>query len=184
MRCSEASKQIQCYIDHQLTLRQVRELEAHLDLCASCLQEVMLLEDVATSLNNFAMVAEPADLTMQIMRRVALSTQQYDTRTFKLWRPSMRELVVVLILASITTLGIILGQPSLRAVLPFANGHDVVSLFVLNTLHQFTGSDGSTISLILWVGGTILGVCITLALAGTEMRSQWFKAMMDKLPVR
>jgi len=184
MRCSEASKQIQLYIDNKLILRQVRELEAHIDLCVACRQELSSLEEVAGSLYGFAMVAEPPDLTVAIMQRIAVSTQQYDSRSFKLWRPSLRELIAVMILATITTMGIILGQPSLRAVLPIANGHDAISLFFLNILHILTTTEGNAILFILWVVGTILGICITLALAGSEMRTQWYKAMMEHLPVR
>src|SRR6266496_614129 len=44
--------------------------------------------------------------------------------------------------------------------------------------------DMTMLFLVLWVGGTIIGVWITLALAGTEIRSRWLKAMMDRLPVR
>lgn len=184
MRCSEASKQIQLYLDNRLILKQVRELEAHMAECVSCQQELSALEDVARSLQSFGMVTEPANLTVAIMQRVAMSTQQYDTRTFKLWRPSLRELIAAVILATITTMGIILGQPSLRAILPFANGHDPVSLFFMSILQIMTSAGGDTISLILWIGGTILGICITLALAGSEVRTQWYKAMMDHLPVR
>ncbi|HLX40501.1 MAG TPA: zf-HC2 domain-containing protein, partial [Ktedonobacteraceae bacterium] len=93
MRCSEASKQIQLYLDNQLSLRQVRELEAHIAVCASCQQELSSLAEMVESLNGFGMVAEPAYLTVAIMQRVAMSTQQYDTRTFKLWRPSLREII-------------------------------------------------------------------------------------------
>jgi hypothetical protein len=96
----------------------------------------------------------------------------------------LRELIATIILATITMMGIILGQPSLRAVLPIANGHDAISLFFLNMLHIVTTTDGSAILLILWVVGTILGVCITLVLAGSEMRTQWYKVMIDHLPVR
>ncbi|MEO8972832.1 MAG: zf-HC2 domain-containing protein [Ktedonobacteraceae bacterium] len=184
MRCSEASKQIQLYLDNQLSLRQVRELETHMMVCASCQQELSELEEMIGSLQSFGMVAEPANLAVAIMQRVAMSTQQYDTRTFKLWRPSLRELIATVLLATITTMGIILGQPSLRAVLPVANGHDAVSLFFLNILHMLTTTSGDTISLIFWVVGTILGVTITLALAGSEVRTQWYKTMMEHLPVR
>lgn len=184
MRCAEASKQIQLYLDDRLSLKQVRELEAHMAACESCQHELATLEEVAESFQGFGMVAEPENLTVAIMQRVAVSTQQYDTRTFKLWRPSLAELIAAVILATITTMGIILGQPSLRAVLPIANGHDAVSLFFLNILQMITTSSDNTTLLILWVVGAILGICITLALAGREVRTQWYKAMMDHLPVR
>ena len=175
---------MQLYVDNKLILRQIRELEAHIALCAACRQELSLLEEVAGSLYGFAMIAEPPDLTIAILQRIALSTQQYDSRSFKLWKPSLRELIAIIILATITTMGIILGQPSLRAALPIANGHDAISLFFLNILHILTTTEGNAILFIIWVVGTILGICITLALAGSEMRTQWYKAMIDHLPVR
>src|SRR5260370_232064 len=67
---------------------------------------------------------------------------------------------------------------------PFANGHDGLSLAYLNILHTLMTVDSTTLVLALWMAGTFLGVCITLILAGSEMRTQWFKAMMERLPVR
>src|SRR6185437_10066069 len=50
MRCSKAVHQIQLYIDHQLTLRQTRVLEAHVAACSSCREELVLLEAVSCGL--------------------------------------------------------------------------------------------------------------------------------------
>ena len=41
-----------------------------------------------------------------------------------------------------------------------------------------------TLILACWVIGTFLGVCITLLLAGNEMRAEWIKAVTQRLPVR
>jgi hypothetical protein len=49
---------------------------------------------------------------------------------------------------------------------------------------MLTSIDANTLIVALWIVGTLLGVCITLAVAGSEMRTQWFKAMMERLPVR
>ena len=68
--------------------------------------------------------------------------------------------------------------------LPIANGHDSLSIAFLHVVHALTSLDSSTLSLLLWVAGTILGLFITLAFAGTDIRTRWFKAMMDHLPVR
>jgi hypothetical protein len=57
-------------------------------------------------------------------------------------------------------------------------------LFFLNSLHQLLSYDMSALILALWIVGALLGVFITLLLVGDEVRSQWFKAMMDRLPVR
>ncbi len=183
MRCSAASKQLQLYIDKQLTVQQVRQLETHLTTCRTCQEDLLLLEKVASSLRELPPVAEPANLTIQIMQRVAMTPQKPRER-YSLLRPSLLEALVVVLLATITTLGIIWQQPTLRAVLPFANGHDPISQSFANTLNMLINENMGTLMLALWVVGTLLGVCITLALAGNEMRTEWFKAMMDRLPVR
>ena len=54
----------------------------------------------------------------------------------------------------------------------------------MNLLRLLMTVDPTTLILALWVIGTFLGICITLVVAGNEMRSQWFKAVMDRLPVR
>jgi predicted anti-sigma-YlaC factor YlaD len=180
MRCHDARKQLQFYIDNELTMNQVRELEGHIAQCDACSRELYLLEEVSSSLRHLRPIAEPADLTMLIMQRVAMSPQQYTDRQFSLWRPSIPELVTVVILASITTLGIIWQQPSLRDVLPFAAPLSQTFSYVIHLL--YSGNMGA-ISFALWLGGAILGIFITLALAGNEIRSQWFKAMLERLPV-
>jgi anti-sigma factor RsiW len=179
MRCPHVNRQVQLYIDNQLTMNQIRELEGHVAQCNECRRELFLLEEVSSSLRQLQPIAEPADMTMLIMQRVAMTSQRHSERQFSLWRPSLVELLTVIFLASITTLSIIWQQPSLRAVLPFAGSLSQTSSYVLHLL--YTG-DMRAVSLVLWLGGAILGVCITLALAGDEIRSGWYKAMMERLP--
>lgn len=183
MRCSEAGCQLQLYIDDRLSLKEVSALEAHLAACVDCREELFLLEEAVGYVRAYRMVTEPGDLTERIMQRVAL-TPQRRLPDFSPLRPTLSELLVVVVLATITTLGVILAQPSVRQVLPFATGHDVVSLFFLNSLHQMLSYGMSALILALWVVGALLGVFITLLLVGEDVRSQWFKAMMDRLPVR
>ena len=52
MRCSAANKQLQLYIDKQLTLQQMCQLEAHLTTCCACQKDLLLLEEVASSLRE------------------------------------------------------------------------------------------------------------------------------------
>jgi hypothetical protein len=183
MRCSIATRLLQLYIDKQLTLDQMRTLEAHIAGCASCQQEFYLLETIVQDLRSIKMVQEPSDLTLNIMQRVALSVQQNQESRYALLRPSLAELLVVICLSTIAMLGVILGQPSLRMLLPIANGHDVLSLAFLNFVHLFIDVNSEMLMFIFWIVGTILGVWITLALVGAEVRSQWLKAMIDHLPV-
>lgn len=186
MRCEEAAQHLQLYIDNRLTIEQTRTLEAHIACCAACLEELTLLEDLTSNLQTFKVVAEPEDLNEQIMRRVAMVASQRSAQAphYSLLRPSLLEILVAVLLATIATLGTILQQPSLRALLPFVNGHDTFSLAFMNLMRMLTSVDSTTLILALWVIGTLLGICITLILAGDEVRSQWFKAMMERLPVR
>lgn len=179
MRCSHAARQLQLYIDYRLPLEQMRQVEAHVATCEDCQEELRLLEEVAASLHTIRPVVEPPDLTTNIMRRVALSAQSKKEKTYQLLRPTFIELLLILLLATASTLVVIAAQPSLRGTLPFANTLPSFSLLLMNLLHVFVslGSFG------LWVVGTLLGVCITLVVAGNEMRSLWFKAMVERLPV-
>jgi Putative zinc-finger len=191
MGCDRVKRQLHVYIDQRLQVNQMRAIEAHLADCGSCREELRMLETIASSLAASQAMAEPEEMHRAIMQHVAeVSAQRPDARAsaqprpFLPWRPSLAELLVAILLATIATLGSILEQPSLRAMLPIANGHDALSIAFLHMMHALTSLDSNTLSLVLWIAGTILGICITLAFAGNEIRSRWFKAMMDRLPVR
>lgn len=188
MRCSQAIQQLQLYIDHQLSWEKIHPLEVHLNTCAECRKELTILEEITATLESTQPIIEPADLTTNIMQRVALDVQQREREkaareVYVPLRPTLKELLVMILLATITTLGTIFGQPSLRASLPFVNGHDQISQAVITASHFFASVNSGTLNLAFWVLGTLLGVCITLALAGNEMRGEWFKAISHKLPV-
>ena len=186
MRCKEASQHLQLYLDNRLTIQQIRTLEAHLASCNACLEELTIFETVVNDLETFKVVAEPDDLNAKIMSRVAIAASQRNKSPsrFSLWPPSLLEILVAAALATIATIGTVLQQSSIRSMLPFANGHDRFSMAFLNFLHTLMTVDSTTLILALWIAGTFLGVCITLIFAGSEMRTQWFKAMMERLPVR
>ncbi|MBV8694120.1 MAG: zf-HC2 domain-containing protein [Chloroflexi bacterium] len=183
MHCSKAAIQLQLYLDHQLSLDQIRALETHLSSCPTCRQELLLLEKINTALQVIEPVVEPPDLTENIMQRVTLSPRQCCEYTYGLFPPSLLEIVTVVVLATITMLGIILVQPSLRGTLPHANQHDLLSTAFITSAHLLGSVSSSTLIWILWVIGTLLGVAITLALAGKEIRSSWFRGMLNQLPV-
>lgn len=189
MRCASASTLIQLYIDKQLSLDQIRTLEQHLASCTGCRKDLAFYEEVDRSLARLELVAEPVDLTMNVMQRVAWSTrQEREARArrqerIRTFRPSWQELLAAISLATVTMLGAIISEPSLRAVLPIANGSDPLSLFFISLWNSFLGLNGDTLMLAFWVVGTLLGIWITLIVAGSEVRHTWFRAVMDRLPV-
>lgn len=184
MRCSKVVQQLQLYLDHQLSIDQVRELEAHLSTCPTCQEELFLLEEVVDALRTVKPVVEPAHLTTHIMLRVAMLPQRKkEERSYRLLHISLVESLLAIMLATFTTLVVIIGQPHLRNSLPFANEHATLFLALMNNLHQLFSNSNETTLLILWIVGTILGVWITWMAAGSEMRATWSKAMLDRLPV-
>jgi hypothetical protein len=189
MQCSRAAQLLQLYIDQRLTMQKMRELEDHLYQCSACQREFYFLEKIDLVLREVEPVVEPANLTESIMQRVAHSPRSIQARSrrqaaFAWFHISLSELLSVVLLATIATLGLILGQPSLRAVLPIANGHDRLSLLFINTWNGLmSGMNSGTLMLAFWICGTFLGVWITLVLAGSEVRTQWLKAVIDRLPV-
>jgi hypothetical protein len=188
MHCFKATRLLQLYVDKQLSLDQMRSLEAHLFSCPTCRQELRLLEEIEAALTDQELVYEPTDFTSNLMRRITRSEQEKKIALLAQpkatsLRLSLRELFAAILLATFASCGIILGQPSLRAALPIANGHDEFSLQWINIWGSLTSINSGTLLLCIWVVGTLLGVWITLALAGSEMRSQWFQAVIDRLPV-
>lgn len=187
MRCTKAAWQLQLYLDQQLSLAEIRALEAHLSTCPACRAELYALEEVTRTLSTMEQVIEPADLATNIMQRVALDVQKKEQKVheapFVPFRPSLQELLAVVLLATVSTFGLILTQPALRTMLPVANGHDAISLFFIDFMQNLTGMNSVALTLLLWIIGTVIGVWITLALAGDEMRAEWYKAVLDRLPV-
>ena len=188
MRCSQAMQQLQLYVDAQLAEEKIRPLEVHLTGCAECRSELAVMEEIAAALESTESVMEPPDLTRNIMQRVALDVQQREheklsREVYIPLRPSLKEILAAVGLATITMLCILLGQPTLRANLPFANVLNHFSQIIVSTLKLLASTNSGTLNAAFWILGTLLGVCITLALAGNEVREEWFKAISHKLPV-
>jgi len=189
MHCVKAARLIQPYLDKQLKFSQRCTLEAHLSVCPACQKELHVFEEIGSVLAGIELIAEPADLTANVMRRVALSEQQPERRyqephTHEIpFRLSLQELATVVMLATFAMLGITLGQPSVRAALPIANGYDGFSLFCIYLWDEIISINSGTLMLAFWIVGTLLGVWITLTLVGAEMRNAWFRAVLDRLPV-
>ncbi|HEY0757327.1 MAG TPA: zf-HC2 domain-containing protein [Ktedonobacteraceae bacterium] len=191
MRCTKAIQQLQLYIDHQLTLRQTRVLEAHVSSCSACREELHFLETVSCGLNALKIVPEPTDMHEQIMQKVARTTarkqqllREKQATGFKLFRPSLGEILAAVLLATVATLITLLQQPFMQNLLPITKNHDPYSVFYMHIVYMLKSIDTNTLGLALWIVGTLLGVVITLMVAGSEMRTQWFKAMMERKPVR
>lgn len=196
MYCAKVTRQLQLYIDKRLTLEQTRSLEYHLSTCSACCKEYFLLQEIEYALNHMEMVREPANLTINIMARVALNPQQSmvqarqhankpveELQVFVLLKPSLPEMLTAIVLATVAMFAIMLEQPSLRTIFFVGSGHDPLSVFVTTTWHVVSTTSSDTLMACFWIIGTLLGVWVTLAVAGSDVRSEWYQAVLDHLPV-
>ncbi|WP_052891281.1 anti-sigma factor family protein [Thermogemmatispora carboxidivorans] len=181
MRCSEAVSQLQLYLDGRLSGERLPALESHLARCSHCRAELELLEEVVHHLESFQPVPEPEDLSQRIMERVALTPQQQPASIFAQLRPSPGELLAAALLATIASLGSLLTQPAILRLLPLEGSPLIGLLSSFTRLLQ--SMDATTLMLVCWIMGTFIGICITLLVAGEELRSRWLRAVWERLPV-
>jgi anti-sigma factor RsiW len=188
MHCSKAVRQLQLYTDKQLNLEQTRALESHLSTCPVCRNDYFLLEEIDHVLNTMEMIQEPADLTVNVMRRVALSAKRVERQiaepqSILAFRPSFSEILIASLLATVAMCGLLFDQQSIRVALFGSTSHDPISAVVAPIWNAVMVANSSTLMICLWISGTVLGIWITLLVAGSDMRDVWFKAVLDRLPV-
>jgi hypothetical protein len=153
----------------------------------------MLLEDMLAGVHSLNNIAEPSWLTESIMARIAETTAQpleklpIETRQRRQrviqrtpFRLTMQDLILSSMLATIVVISFALFQPGLREALGNSVNPLVGSL--LAGLQFLISPDSGIVGLFVWLLWIALGICITLALAGSEVRSQWRQRIRDRLP--
>ncbi len=193
MTCSRAQRLLQLYLDQRLSLPRMRALERHLTHCATCRAEWMLLEDILAGIHSLHNIADPPWLTEAIMARVAETTarppEEPDIELPKLrqppshrtpFRPTMQDLILSSMLATIVVISFVLFQPELRNIL--VNSVNPLLGPVLAGLQVLISPNAGIIGLLVWLLWICLGIGITLILAGSEVRSHWRQRIRERLP--
>lgn len=193
MTCSRAQQLLQLYLDRQLSLAQTRALERHLARCGDCRSEWMLLEDVAAGVHSLSHVTEPSWLTDAIMVRVAEMTalppaepvieplkprQRMAQRAP--FRLTLQDLVLSSLLATIVVSGFAFFQPGLRDTL--VKSVNPLLGMVLDGVQFLISPNAGIMGLFAWLLWVLLGISITLFLAGSEVRSHWRQRIRNWLP--
>jgi anti-sigma factor RsiW len=175
MKCERVKTWFNLYVDARLGAERLAPLEAHLETCATCRQELAVLEAIAAGLAHDVPVVEPEWLTSRILARVAAyEAQRSAARTFTLrWSDTL----LAALLASITTLLFVLLDPNLRASLPTTFSHSFPALSSLLA----TPGPGS-IAWVAWFVWVAAGMGLALVLAGAEVRSAWRRSLSQRLP--
>jgi hypothetical protein len=152
-------------------------LEAHLEGCAACRNELDMLEAICAVGAPDEPVIEPPDLTARILARVAESEARRmpaPARGFGLgWADALR----AALLASATTLLFILLSPALRP----AVGGTLSSAFP-NVVALLLAPGPGSIAWIAWLVWIAAGLMLALWFAGREVRALWRRVLAQRLP--
>lgn len=70
MRCKDTKARLQEYLDSQLPPVEAQAVEAHLNVCAACREELALLRQVDEALATMPVLEEAADFTARVMAQV------------------------------------------------------------------------------------------------------------------
>jgi hypothetical protein len=74
MRCMEARPLFSSYLDRAVTGSEMHEISGHLEQCADCEKEYVLLENTRSLLSSLGRRQPPSDLSLKI--RVAISSKR------------------------------------------------------------------------------------------------------------
>lgn len=179
MSCSRARIWLQLYIDERLDVRRLSALERHLDTCTACRKELTALEAIRGALAPTNLEREPANLTAQILARVA-AVELRRARARAVSRPfAVRwgDALLAALFASIATLSFVLLDPTLRATLPAVFTH---SFPVIASLLLAPGPD--SIAWIAWIVWVSSGLTLAVWFAGAEARSSWRRSVSGRVP--
>ncbi len=194
MTCARAQDLMQLYIDKRLSLGRTRALERHLAHCQNCRAELMLLEDVSEGIHSLAHISEPVWLTDAVMSRIAATTaaqplgetptqpsgqRQRVARTVP-FRLSGKDLALSFLLATLALLSFMLAVPVLRTAL--GTLVNPLAAVLLNGLLILFSPDAGVLGLVAWALWIVLGIGITLLVAGSEIRSLWRQRIRAWLP--
>jgi len=88
MRCTEAQPLLSSYLDRVVSGTEMHEVSGHLDQCAECQQEYVLLENTRSLVSSLGRRQPPSDLALKI--RVAISNSRSRSSLGWLQRYALR----------------------------------------------------------------------------------------------
>lgn len=178
MKCERVRVWMQLYLDGRLPVRRLARLEHHLGDCAACRAELGQMEAICQAASVPLPVREPEHLTSAIMARVALvETRRSHARARRDFTWGWGDALLAALLATLATALLLALQPQLWH--PVALALDQV----LETAHHgLLAALGNSPEWLLWVVWVGAGVLLTLGFAGAEVRANWRRALLARLP--
>jgi len=177
MTCTQASRQIQTYVDGRLAPRALAPLESHLAHCAACREELAALEAICATLAQTSMEPEPRNLTTLVLVRVAAYEAQRTRERERQFSLRWADTLLAALLASVATLGFVLLDPSLRDTFPAAFSHMFPALVSL-----LSAPGPGSIAWIAWIVWVAAGLGLAIWFAGAEARATWRRSIVARIP--
>ena len=190
MRCGQARGEIHRYIDGRLPATRLGALEAHLAECAACRNDLRVLEAIREVVAEDAWQAEPPNLTALILARVAAYEAERRARYLPVgveveaagvgvragFALHWGDAVLAGMLATLSTLFFVLLDPSLRSVVPLALARSFPGVVAI-----LSAPGPGAIAWAAWLVWIVVGVGLTLWLAGAEVRLLWRRSLAARL---
>lgn len=177
MNCAEAVAWLHLYMDGRLGVDQLAQLDRHLAACPSCRHERELLETLREALATQDLVAEPEQLSRQIMARVAAYEVRRAARPGRVavqvrdvaWRLGLALALVVLALEVL--------QPSLWAGLVSGANRGAPQL-----VQALTAPGPNSVAWSIWALGVAAVLVVAMRIIRPGAYSSWLRSVTDRLP--
>jgi anti-sigma factor RsiW len=178
MTCARVGGWLQLYVDGRLDVRQLGRLEEHLEACAVCRADLLLLEIVCQGAAGLEPAPEPTSLTAAIMRRIAeLEARRASAPSRRLFQPGWGDAALAALLATLATAVFMIVQPALWQTSSSALLQALAP--VEGAAVAFYSSWSSWLAWVIWVG---VGLLLALWFAGGEVRAGWRRTLLARLP--
>jgi anti-sigma factor RsiW len=178
MSCSEVRACIQLYLDGRLETQRVPRLARHLAACGACRDELAAYQMLVEGMTVAVHLQNPDALTASIMRRVRQAEAQLRVpRQRRAFALGWADALIASLLATMMTIIFLVSEPVLRASVSRA-----LSLTYSSLTHGITLATASWSPLLVWLVWIGVGVALTLWFAGREVRDDWRRTVMTRLP--
>lgn len=177
MTCVHATTWLHLYVDGRLHVRQLARLEAHLETCATCREDLLLLEVVCEAATAVAPIQDPAGLTRLIMSRIAeVEARRVAAAGQRQFGVGWADALLAGAMATLATLIFLMFQPGLRQMVSLTMSQTIVP--AERTLGAFLVTSSSWFGWLVWMG---IGLLIAVWFAGGEVRAEWRRSLMARL---
>ena len=176
MTCKRASTWLQLYVDGRLSVRRLLQLEAHLDACQACREDLNVLEAICHGAAALDYGYEPADLTERIMRRVA-AVERGRAAGRGAFGLGWGDALLAGLLATLMTALFLWFQPALSR-----QASEALISSLLTVDHGVVAVVSTWSAWVVWLIWGGAGLALAVWFAGGEVRAGWRRALADRLP--